>query len=192
MYFYRFAKGLLYILFKIVYRFEVIGIDNIPDQGRAILCANHISVLDPIILGISIKRPISFMAKKELFNNKIFSKILKMLNAFPVDREGSDLTAIRKSIKVLKEEKILGIFPEGTRVHKIDLESAKPGVALIAHKGKSPIIPVLIDANYKLFSKVRIYIGNPIFIDDYNKKLKTEDYKNISKNILKSIYNLKK
>lgn len=192
MYFYRFARGLLSVIFRIIYRIEIIGIENIPQEGRAILCSNHISVLDPIVLGITIKRPISFMAKKELFNNILVAKLLKKLTAFPVDRGGSDLSAIRNSIDVLKKERILGIFPEGTRTQKIDLESAKPGVSLIAYKGKAPIIPIFIDSNYKLLSKINIYIGKPIMLDElFDKKLKSDDHKNISKFILKSIYSLK-
>jgi len=190
--FYKFARALLSIIFRIIYRIEVIGIENIPEKGRAILCSNHISMLDPIILGISIKRPISFMAKKELFKNPFIAKLLTALAAFPVDRENSDLTAIRNSINVLKMEKILGMFPEGTRTKKMDLEFAKPGVSLIAYKGKSPVIPVFIETDYRLFSKISINIGKPIIIDDlFENKPKTEDHKKISKYILKSIYSLK-
>lgn len=192
MSFYKFARALLSIIFRIIYRIEVIGIENIPEKGRAILCSNHISMLDPIILGISIKRPISFMAKKELFKNPFIAKLLTALAAFPVDRENSDLTAIRNSINVLKMEKILGMFPEGTRTKKMDLEFAKPGVSLIAYKGKSPVIPVFIETDYRLFSKISINIGKPIIIDDlFENKPKTEDHKKISKYILKSIYSLK-
>lgn len=103
MSFYTFAKSLVKGIFKILYRIEVEGIDNIPKEGRAILCANHISNLDPIVLGIICPRPISFMAKKELFSNKLFSKLFYSLNAFPVDRQSSDISAIRKSLEVLKE-----------------------------------------------------------------------------------------
>lgn len=192
MYFYRFARILLSIIFRFIYRVEVLGIENIPSEGRVIICSNHISALDPILLGISIKRPISFMAKKELFKNKFVGKILTMLTAFPVDREGSDLSAIRNSIDILTKERILGIFPEGTRITKIDIESAKPGVSLIAYKSKSPVIPVYIESSYRIFSKVMIIIGKPISLyDSYDKKLKTEDHKNISKQILESIYSLK-
>lgn len=192
MYFYRFARGLLSVIFRFFYRIEVLGKDNIPNEGRAIICSNHISALDPIFLGISIKRPISFMAKKELFKNKFIGKVLSMLTAFPVDREGSDLSAIRNSIDILTKDGVLGIFPEGTRTSKMDIESAKPGVSLIAYKGKSPVIPVYIEYRYRLFSKAKIIIGKPISLyDNYDKKLKVEDHRNTSKHILESIYSLK-
>lgn len=193
MNFYLFAKGLVKIIFNIFYKIEIEGIDNIPKEGRAILCANHLSNLDPVILGIVCPRPISFMAKKELFSNKIFAKLFYSLNAFPVDRQSSDISAIRKSLEVLKEERLLGIFPEGTRITNIDINSAKPGISMIGIKSKSPIIPIFIDSKYKLFTKIKVYVGKPIYLDNYyNKKLRTEDYKEISVNILKSIYSLKK
>jgi 1-acyl-sn-glycerol-3-phosphate acyltransferase len=180
-------------IFKILYRIEVEGIDNIPKEGRAILCANHISNLDPIVLGIICPRPISFMAKKELFSNKLLSKLFYSLNAFPVDRQSSDISAIRKSLEVLRGERLLGIFPEGTRITNIDINSAKPGISMIGIKSKSPIIPIFIDSKYKLFSKIKVNVGKPIHLDSYyDKKLRTEDYKEISVNILKSIYSLKK
>ena len=192
MTFYKLLQILFTVVFKIIYKIEIIGIENIPIKGRAIICSNHISNIDPIILSVVSNRPISYMAKKELFNNKLFGTILSKLYVIPVDRGNTDLAAIRKSLNVLKNEQVLGIFPEGTRVKKMDLNSAKPGISLIAIKAKSPVIPIFIEANYKLFSHIRVNIGKPICLDDYyDKKLNTNNHKDISKNILKSIYDLK-
>lgn len=191
MIFYKVVRFLAYLIFSIIFRINVKGSENIPIEGIIVLCSNHISNLDPIILAIAVSRPISFMAKKELFENKVIGKLIHKLGAFPVDRKGADISAIRSSLKVLKKEKILGIFPEGTRVDEMDLSSAKPGISLISIKGKSSVIPVYIHSKYKLFSTVKVIIGKPIYLDDYfDKKLSTEDYKDISKNILKSIYSL--
>ena len=192
MYFYKFARILLSIIFRLVFRLDIKGVDNIPEEGRIVLCSNHISLLDPIVLAIAVPRPITFMAKKELFENKILAKLIYSLGSFPVDRQASDLSAIRSALKSLKEEKILGIFPEGTRVQKIDLDNAKPGVSLISIKSKSPVIPVYINSKYKLFSKIVIKIGEPIYLDEYyNKKLSVDEHREISKDIMKSIYSLK-
>ncbi|MCF6465128.1 lysophospholipid acyltransferase family protein [Clostridium sp. Cult2] len=191
MHFYKVVRFIANIIFRILFRIDIEGQENIPIEGRAVLCSNHISLLDPIVLAISVPRPISFMAKKELFENKILGKLINKLGAFPVDRKASDISAIRSSLKVLKNERILGIFPEGTRVKKMNLDSAKPGVSLISIKGKSSVIPVYIHSKYKLFSRVVVRIGSPILLDEYfDKKLSTEDYKDISKYILKSIYSL--
>lgn len=192
MYFYYILRFFVNILFRLIFRIKVKGLDNIPKEGKVILCSNHINLLDPIILGIIVPRQIIYMAKKELFENKILNKIINALGAFPVDREGNNLSAMRTSLRTLKDEKILGIFPEGTRVKEMDLDNVKPGVGLIAVKSKSPVIPIYIDSDYKLFHKVKVNIGKPICFDDfYNQKLSTKDYKEISKDIMESIYKLK-
>ena len=192
MYFYHIARFVVNIVFKIIFRFDIEGRENIPEKGRIVLCSNHISVLDPIMLAIAIPRPIIFMAKKELFKNKVLAKLIYSLGAFPVDREGHDLSSIKMSLRTLKEEKILGIFPEGTRVRQMNLDNVKPGVSLISIKSKSPVVPVYIESKYKLFNKVVIKIGEPIYFNDYfGKKLTNEDYKDISVDIMQSIYSLK-
>lgn len=128
-----------------------------------------------------------------MFKNKVLARIIYKLGAFPVDRDGSDISAIKSSLKILNAEKVLGIFPEGTRVAKMDLENAKPGIALISIKGKSPVVPVYIQSNYKPFHKIIVNIGKPIHLSEYfDKKLSTEEYKSISKRILNSIYSLNK
>lgn len=193
MYFYKLVRFLAIIVFNIVFRIDIEGKENIPPEGRLVLCSNHINALDPIILAIAIPRPISFMAKKELFKNKILAKIIYKLGAFPVDRDGSDISAIRSSLGVLKEEKVLGIFPEGTRVSRVDLDNVKAGVGLISIKGKSPVVPVYIQSNYNIFSKVIVRIGKPIHLDEsFDKKLSTEEYRSISREILQAIYSLNK
>ena len=131
------------------------------------------------------------MAKKELFKNKIFAKLLFSLGVFPVDREGNDLTAIKKSLRLLKEERVLGIFPEGTRVKYFNDDFIKSGLALIAVKSQSPVLPVYSEGNYKLFSKIKIIIGQPIYIElEDNAKLSNEKYTEISKDIMKKVYEL--
>ena len=192
MYFYRIIKFIVNVIFRIIFRFNIEGRENIPEEGRIVLCSNHISLLDPIMLAIAIPRPIIFMAKKELFQNKLLAKLIHSLGAFPVDRQGSDLSSVKMSLRTLKEEKILGIFPEGTRVQKMDLDNVKPGVGLISIKSKSPVVPVYIESEYKLFNKVIVRIGEPVYFNShYGKKLTNEDYKHISIKIMESIYSLK-
>lgn len=188
--FYRVVRSIANFIFRLLYRIEVIGRENLPSEGKLILCANHASNLDPIFISIAISRQVSWMAKKELFSSKILSFFLKKLGAFPVDRDGSDLSAIRNALKVLKGNNILGIFPEGTRVKGFDISNAKPGVALLSAKSNSLILPVNIDSNYKLFSKVKITIGKPT--DFTCNDGQTNNYNEISENILRTIYGLKR
>ncbi|MDR7856186.1 lysophospholipid acyltransferase family protein [Tissierella sp.] len=192
MHLYFFIKRVANVLFRLIFRIEVFGKDNITKEGRVILCSNHINNLDPFLLSIIFPRQIFWMAKRQLFKFKLIAYLLNKLGVFPVDRDEADLSAIKNSLKVLKKENVLGIFPEGTRVKEINLENAKPGIALISIKAQAPILPVYIDGNYRLFSKIRVYIGESIdFSNSYGKKLTTEDYKSYSKDILKAIYSIK-
>lgn len=192
MLFYNTVKIIANIIFRLIYRIEVIGKDRIFKEGRLILCSNHIHLFDPVIVSMVAPRQICWMAKKELFQSKLSAYLINKLGTFPVDRDESDLSAIRNALKILKNEGVLGIFPEGTRVKEFDADNAKAGVALISIKAQSPVLPVYIEGNYKVFSKIKIYFGDPIdFSNSYGKKLSTEDYRSLSKEILKSIYDIK-
>lgn len=189
---YSFLRTILFVVFRLVFRINVTGIENVPTEGKIIICSNHVSMLDPITVAITVPRRIYFMAKKELFKNIIFGKLLDKLGAFPVDREGADLSAIRNSLKILKSEEALGIFPEGTRSKKEEIDNAKPGIAMISIKGKAPIVPIYIDTKYKLFKKINIIIGEQIISEEYyNQKFNMEDYKEFSKQVMTKIYSLK-
>lgn len=190
--FYDIVTNIVYVIFSFIFRFKVSGRENIPLEGSLLLCSNHKSNFDPIIISILFPRRISWMAKKEIFNNKILSFIVRRLGAFPVSRKEVDISAVKKSLKILKEDRVLGIFPEGTRVNKLDLNNAKAGVSLLAIRSKSPVLPVYIESNYKLFSKVKIYIGEPLYLyRDIEGKPTNEEYSEKSKYILTEIYNLK-
>lgn len=189
--FYNFAKGIVCIFQKLFFRIEVDGKENIPLNGRLILCSNHHSNWDPVTLAVFFPRQVHWMAKKELFKNKFFAKVLLSLGAFPVDREKNDVAAIKKSLRLLKEERVLGIFPEGTRVKYYNEDYIKSGLALIAIKSKSPVLPVYSEGSYKLFSKIKIRIGKPIFIElEENAILDNEKYTEISKDIMRKVYEL--
>ena len=192
MYLYNVVKLIASVVFRLVYRIEVHGKENITKEGRLVLCSNHINNLDPILISIVFPRQVCWMAKKQIFKSKILSYLLNKMGTFPVDREESDLSAIKNSLKVLKKEGVLGIFPEGTRVKEANIENAKPGIALISIKARSPVLPVYIEGSFKLFSKIKISFGKPIdFSHSYDKKLTTEDYRLLSKDILQSIYSIK-
>lgn len=192
MYLYKSFRFIANVIFKTIYRIEIVNKDKIPKEGRFILCSNHISIFDPVVLSIIVPREIAWMGKKELFENKIFAKLFHKLGVFPVDRNETELSTIKHSMKVLKNEGILGIFPEGTRVKEMKLENAKSGVALIGIKMKSPILPVYIEGTYKPFSKLKVIFGDPFdFSESYGEKLTTNDYKIYGQDILSRIYSMK-
>lgn len=186
--FYFAVRGIVGFFMRHIYRLEVHGRENIPqDSERLIICGNHKSNLDPVAISAIFQRQIFWMAKKELFENKFFGGFLTKLGAFPIDREGNDLAAIKKSLKILKNEDVLGIFPEGTRVKEADYTRIKSGIALIAQKTNSRVLPVYIEGDYKPFRKTRIYFREPVKI---NKEIKYSpgELENISQDIMRIVY----
>jgi len=189
--FYSLVKAIAFVVFNITFRIKVEGKQNIPGDGRLVLCSNHRSNWDPLILAAMFPRKISWMGKKELFQNKFLKVPLNWLGVFPVDRQVADLSAVKTALRILKSEKVLGIFPEGTRVKEYNPENAKAGVALLAMKSQAPVLPVYIEGSYKLFSRLDIVIGEPIaYHKKYTGRLGNEDYSNISQEILAKIYKL--
>jgi len=170
---YKIVKVIITILTHIIYRFEVTGKENIPETGRFLLCANHIHAFDPVVVAVFSRRQPRFMAKKEVFNNALFGAFLRAIGAFPVDRGTTDMQAFRKSMEILNNDHGMLIFAQGTRME--GFEDAKRGVALFALKSGAPIIPIGIRGNYRIFSKIRINIGNAISMDKYQgQKIKSE------------------
>lgn len=190
--FYKIVVAILKVLVFIVFDLKIHNKERIDkSEGSLIVCGNHISMLDPVILAVSSKRQIHFMGKKELFDKKVFGYLFRKLGAFPVDREGVSMSAIKSSMAVLKDNKVLGIFPEGTRVKKYDENNAKPGIALIANKTKASIMPFYIKGTYKFRGKIEIFFGeDKNYFENVEGKIGTETYSEIGKQILRDIYNL--
>lgn len=189
--FYKIIVGIFRVLVFLVFNLKVHNKETLDKvEGRVIICSNHISIIDPVILAVASKRQIHFMGKKELFDNKILSYIFRQLGAFPVDRKGVSLSAVKNSLNVLNKDGILGIYPEGTRVENgYDENNAKPGIALIAKRAKSKIIPVYVKGPYKFRGKVELFIGEEKdYFENITEKVNTETYTEIGKEILKDIY----
>jgi len=155
--FYYVVRATCWLIFKIFWKIDVVGIENVPKEGGLILASNHVSYLDPIVLAISMKRKICFIAKKEAFNNIFGSIILTHLNAFPVDRGKIDIRSLKKSLDILQEKKVLGIFPEGTRSLNGELQELKLGIIKIAMKTEVPILPVGIIGTHKIYSHGKVF-----------------------------------
>lgn len=160
--FYRFARNLLRVVYGVIHPIRIHNPENIPAEGPTIVCGNHISMNDPLVVGCCLNAPLQFMAKKELFEIKPLKPILDALGAFPVDRGASDTSALRTAINVLKEERILGIFPEGTRHTDEEVHPIESGVALIALRARATLVPVYIEGPYRRFRPVHVTFGPPI------------------------------
>lgn len=171
---YKFAIIIFTLFFKLFYRWEVRGRENIPEKGRLVVMANHVSYLDPPIIGCVINRKMHFMAKEELFKIPILGYLLKKIGQFPVKRGKPDRAALKQSFKILNQGKVLGIFPEGTtRGSKEKLGKARSGAILIPIHCESPILPVAIKFKGK---KLKVSIGKTFNLERYyNHKLNKEE-----------------
>lgn len=187
----KFAIFITTIVFKLIYRVELVNMEKVPVKGPAILCANHNNILDMFFLGFRLKRWIYWMAKEELFKNPIAAFILGKLGVFPVKRGKGDISSIKNAYKLLDEGKIVGIFPQGTRINpqRIETMRVKPGAAMIALNAGVPIIPAAIQGNYKLFGKVRVIFGDPFYLEHKDgEKHKKDELKELAKDIIKRVY----
>lgn len=163
---YSFGRAVCTPLMKVLYRYRFTGRNNLPETGAYIICANHQSFADPVLLGIGQKRIIRYMAKEQLFKHKFLGKLISMLGAFPVMRESHDnAQAFATADSVLESGGVLGIFPEGTRSKTGELLRMRSGAALIAAQMMVPVVPACITAKggkMKVFNTTKITYGDPI------------------------------
>lgn len=163
------CKFVFFPFFKFFYRFEVIGKENIPTDRSFIVAANHLSHFDPPMIATALRRPVAFMAKKELFEVPVIRHFIDWLGAFAVNREKLEIATIKTAKAAISTKKwIMALFPQGGR----DLPSGKirkltQGVAYLAKATKAEILPVSIENsdNYKFWtfqSKIVIKIGKPL------------------------------
>jgi len=167
--FYRFVLGIAKIIVSLR-GVKFTGRENLLDNGAVVVIGNHTHWSDPVYVAVAYKkRQISFMGKVELFKNKIVALLLKKLTVISVDRNANDIKALKSSLAVLKNQQVLGIFPEGTRASSADEEllEFKNGSVMLALKSKAPIIPIgIVNAeNLLRFGKEKpqVHIGEPIW-----------------------------
>lgn len=175
MLFYKISRAFVSIYLKLFYKWKIYGAENIPNNGPVILIANHISNFDPVVVICSIDRQVHYMAKEELFKVPILGKLLSIYGTFPIKRGGNDRKAIKTGLEILKNGKILGIFPEGTRSKTGEMGKGLPGAALFALKSDAIVVPIGIVSTYKYFDFITINIGKPINLDEFKKEKTSSD-----------------
>ncbi|HQO57451.1 MAG TPA: lysophospholipid acyltransferase family protein [Candidatus Omnitrophota bacterium] len=157
---------------KIFFPFTTEGRKHIPSQGSYIFASNHLSYLDPLIIGLSVWRRISYMAKKSLFTNPLLGWFLRQVGTFPIRRGEPDIAALREALRRLKNGSPLLLFPQGTRLETGGVK-AQPGVGFLVAKSQVPIIPVFIQGSdhvlppgARWFKRhpIRVRFGPPVFI----------------------------
>ena len=152
-----------------LYRIETAGAEHIPETG-AILASNHTSFADVLVISAAARRQVRYMAKKELFATPL-APLIKMLGAYPVDRGGGDVASIRRTISLVENGELVGIFPQGHRYGRRDPRTTdiKPGVGMIAYHTKAPVVPVFISNKRMktgMFRKNTVTFGEPVTFEE--------------------------
>ena len=182
----KFINGVLRIYCKLLYRIEINGLENVPKEGAVILCANHVSLLDAVLINCFTPRKTRYLAKEEL--NKFYLRpFIKLYKIIMVKRDAKDLSAIKESLKALKSNDCLVIFPEGTRKGlEKNNGQMKNGATYLAIKTQTPIIPIGIKGSMKLFSKIVVNFGKPIEYLEYSKQKITKELEDVTTEQLKN------
>lgn len=141
---YLLAKAILVPFFRVYLRLQGIGGAELPRSGPLLLAANHRSFLDPFVIGALVKRPVYYVAKRELFQRRSHAWLLRGLGAFPIDRGRSDEEAMRTAKEILARGECVLIFPEGTRVRRGPLGAPRRGVGRLALETGAPVVPVAV------------------------------------------------
>ncbi len=165
--------------YELLFRGDVVGIEHVPRTGGFLVAANHASHLDPFIVGSQLPRQVTFFARKTLWTPGLPSWWLNAVGVIPVDRDGgSDVAALKRVLTALKQQKVIIMFPEGTRSPDGQLQPPKPGVGLFACKTQVPVVPARIFGSFEAFGKggkipkfgtpITVVYGAPIAPVDYD------------------------
>ncbi len=174
-----------------VWRLRAYGIERVPLDGPLIVAANHLSYLDPPMLGVALPRQISYMAKKELFDIPILGALIAGVGSYPVDRKGSAKAAIKRSLAVLHGGGAIGIFPEGTR-NTDGTREPQQGVALLASLSGAPVVPAALSGTDRAgrLHQIKVAFGEPLRLPT-DRKATREDLSNFTVEVMSAIRALK-
>lgn len=188
----KFLKGLFWLMSVIAYRIKVNGKENLPKEGAALVCPNHVHALDTVLVVVHANRKINVLAKEELFESGFLRFLAKVFGVYPVKQNSADLSAIKTSLKLLKNKELLLIYPEGTRNGMERGIPVKNGPMTIAIKAGVPIVPVGIKGSFKAFSKITINIGKPMYFNEYKDKVNDKEVvTKLTQNLMKEIVRLR-
>jgi 1-acyl-sn-glycerol-3-phosphate acyltransferase len=161
----KLAQVLGRVLTSCLFDLKVYGLENVPKRGGVLLVANHQSYLDPLLIGVRVSRPLSYVCKSELFSNRHFGRFLTFLNAFPLRQGAGDIGAIKETIARVKEGRALALFPEGSRTPNGQMLPILGGVGLIVRRAQVPVVPVAIEGAFaawplfkSMFRRWRIHV----------------------------------
>ena len=186
------VKGAIYAYCKIVYRMKVVGKENIPKSGQVIICGNHKSFLDPPAIEVTCGRYTRFLAKEELTRHLFLKFLGYVFDAILVKRDSKEVTAIKESLKTLKNGDCLALFPEGTRNGLAKGEDVKDGAAFFAVRSGVKVIPCGIKGGEKGNRRLVITYGKPLDFSEYKGNKDKEVMEKVTEEIMSNILKLAK
>ena len=193
---YSIGRSMARLSFWAFARWEVEGREAVPPKGPLIVVSNHLSNADPPVLVASIGRQLNFMGKRSLFSNPIVAHLFRTVGVYPAGREGADIEAIRWNLDLLRKDKAIVLFPEGTRSRGGGLTRGHPGVAYIASRSQAPILPVAITGTEKVkgfwriafpLCRMKVRFGEPFTLPIIEGKLSRPVLENLSDMIMQRV-----
>jgi 1-acyl-sn-glycerol-3-phosphate acyltransferase len=193
---YAILKPLAVAVMRLLFRLEGRATAHVPAKGPVLLVSNHSSFLDPPLVGGVSPRPLSFMAKAELFRVPLFGGLIRRLNARPVRREGADAGALRTALRILQDGGVLLMFPEGTRGDEGTLREPKPGAAMLAVLSGAAVVPVFIEGSGRAWprgqslprpAKVTVTFGPPMTFGRRDAEGRKTEYDEVSRAMMAAI-----
>lgn len=190
--FYRLAYKVVEACTEALFHPEFEGCHNVP-PGGCLVVANHVSFLDPTTIGLALRRDCFFLARKTLFKPPVMDWLLPVCNVVPIDRDGADMSGLRRIIKLLRAGEAVMLFPEGTRSPDGNLRAAREGAGFVAAKAGVPVLPARIFGSYEAWPKhrklpkllpMRVVLGRPFMPEG-------EDYAAIAARMMEEISRLK-
>lgn len=196
------GRVVLRVFLRMWERFEVHGAEYVPAEGPCIIASNHVSFLDPPAIGCAIPhRVVHFLARDTLFRGVVRKWFFTKVGCVPIDRTRGDVGALRRSLAVLKEGRVLALFPEGTRSPDGQLRPAKRGIGFLVSKAEVPVVPAYVDGSFYALPKgarrirrgrMRVFLGRAITPEEINAIGKSSrPYEEISALIMTRIAQLK-
>lgn len=184
---YDLASGLIRVMMRVIWRARATGTENVPRSGPLIVACNHRSYLDPPGMGCFCPRRISYMAKKELFDIPVLGAAIRAVGAYPVDRQGSARSAIKRSLEVLRDGGTVGIFPEGTRNRDGSIQP-QTGVALLASLAGAPVVPANISGSDRAarLGQIKVAFGPPLTLPS-GRKATHDDLAKFTADVMRAI-----
>jgi 1-acyl-sn-glycerol-3-phosphate acyltransferase len=179
-------------VFSTYFRWRVYEAARVPKTGPVILAANHASLIDPPLVGATLKRDICYLARENLFRNPLIGAVLRSWNVVPVDRDGGGAAGLRAIMDRLNQGNAVILFPEGTRTPDGALQPARSGVGLLAIKSTAPVVPIRLFGTFEAYGRnmrlprprsVAVKFGRPMDLDRWRAEART-----CSKARLKEIY----